>query len=150
MYVFFALRSALLGIIRALKIFQQIGVATLILAGVFLFYPRAASQPAPTSEPPAPAVLNPTLIPVCSCESTGKKYGTPTQWDEDGNVLHGRINHNDIGMCQINVEPRNGNIQKSIELGFDVYTEQGNIKYANWLYEHAGLTPWNWSKGCWQ
>jgi hypothetical protein len=52
-------------------------------------------------------------------------------------------------MCQINVEPRNGNIQAAERMGFDVYTESGNILMANWLYAHQGLTPWNNSRACW-
>lgn len=52
-------------------------------------------------------------------------------------------------MCQINVEPRNGNIQAATKLGYDVYTEQGNIKMANWLYMKSGTQPWLSSKACW-
>lgn len=96
-----------------------------------------------------PAVLVAPLRPVCGCESSGDPDKAPTQYDADGNVLHGRVNPNDIGMCQINVQPKNGNIQQAEKLGLDVYTEQGNIKMANWLYAHQGLTPWDSSKSCW-
>lgn len=94
--------------------------------------------------------LLPALVPICACESTGKKTGKPTQFNSDGTVKRGKINPNDIGICQINTEPRNGHLVQSKKLGFDVYTEEGNIKYANWLYKKQGSTPWNWSKKCWK
>jgi len=93
--------------------------------------------------------LNPALQPVCACESTGSRFGTPRQYNADGTVLRGKINPNDIGMCQINTEPRNGHLEASISLGLDIFTTEGNIAYANWLYEQSGLTPWNWSRSCW-
>ena len=43
------------------------------------------------------------LIPVCACESVGRKDAEPRQFDDKGNVVVGLINPNDIGMCQINV-----------------------------------------------
>lgn len=108
---------------------------------------EAVASPIVTAQPVA--TLNKALVRVCTCES-GQGTGKPQQFDiNTGGVLHGKQNHNDIGMCQINVEPRNGNIQQANRLGFDVYTEQGNIKMANWIYKHEGLSPWNWSKGCW-
>lgn len=92
--------------------------------------------------------LDPALHPVCSCESSyeGTRYGQPRQFNPDGSVRRGRINSHDIGMCQIN-EDWNGDAAK--KLGMDIYTTEGNIKYANYLYEHQGLKPWGWSKSCW-
>ena len=94
--------------------------------------------------------LVPELIPVCACESTGKWNGTPTQFDKNGKVLHGKVNPNDIGMCQINMEARNGHLARTKQLGLDVYTEEGNIAYANYLYSQNGLKDWGWSKHCWK
>lgn len=94
--------------------------------------------------------LVPQLIPVCSCESTGKWNGTPTQFDKNGKVLHGKVNPNDIGMCQINMEAKNGHLAQTKKLGLDVYTEAGNIAYANYLYAKNGLKDWGWSKHCWK
>lgn len=92
------------------------------------------------------ATLNPALLGVCSCESTGSRGNTPQQFNKDGSVKHGTINHHDIGECQIN-ETWNG--AQAEASGFDIYTEEGNIKEANYLYEHQGTKPWNWSKSCW-
>lgn len=96
--------------------------------------------------------LLPELYPICACESSksGKKTGTPRQFNSDGTVKRGKINPNDIGMCQINTEPRNGHLVQAKKLGFDVFTEEGNINYANWLYKKKGSQPWNWSKDCWK
>lgn len=93
-----------------------------------------------------PAVLRAELVPICSCESTGKLGNVPTQYDKDGNVLHGKKNPDDIGMCQIN---QFWNGKEATEHGWDIYTEQGNIRMANYLYETQGTTPWNSSSSCW-
>lgn len=90
--------------------------------------------------------LRKALVPVCACESQGDPFKTPTHWDIDGQVLRGRINPQDIGMCQIHApiwEP------VAIKLGFNIYEEQGNIKMANHIYDTQGLAPWKWSEHCW-
>lgn len=86
------------------------------------------------------------LKPVCSCESTGSPYNTPRQFNADGSVVRGKINRHDIGMCQINSDYHEEAAKK---MGMDIYTEQGNIEYANYLYKHEGLKPWSWSRSCW-
>ena len=55
-------------------------------------------------ESPQKATLRPELVPICSCESMRGKYGTPTHYEEDGvTVLLGRVDPNDVGICQINL-----------------------------------------------
>ena len=109
-----------------------------------------------SSESPSKEVIRgnthllPELVPVCACESVGDPNGTPTHFEADGvTVKLGRVNPNDVGMCQINTEPRNGHLEASKKMGLDVFTEEGNIKYANHLFKTQGYTPWNWSKHCW-
>lgn len=97
-------------------------------------------------KPVASVSLIPALQRVCSCESTGRPDREPRQFNADGSVVHGKINQHDIGMCQIN-ETYNGDDAKAH--GWDIYTRDGNIKMANYLYETQGRTPWNWSKSCW-
>ena len=87
------------------------------------------------------------LKPICACESTGNKIKEPTQYNKDGSVLRGKLNKDDIGMCQINLKFHN---KKAKEMGLDLFKEQDNIKYANWLYSKEGSTPWNWSRNCWK
>jgi len=105
------------------------------------------SLPSSTSDTAEPT-LHPNLKPVCACESSysGKASGEPRQYDSNGNVIKGNLNANDIGMCQIN---RRYHISKAKALGYDIYTREGNIRYANHLYERKGLQPWKWSKPCW-
>lgn len=82
---------------------------------------------------------------IASCESWGDPNKEPRQF-KDGQVLRGVPNPDDIGLAQIN-EPTWGAQAK--ELGYDIYTYDGNLAMAKWIFNHYGSTPWNWSKGCW-
>lgn len=84
--------------------------------------------------------IPPILEEIARCESGGR------QFKENGEVIRGVINSQDVGKFQINEKYH---LAKSKELGMDIYTEQGNTAYALWLYKNQGTTPWNWSKGCW-
>lgn len=127
-------------------------ILTITVVVALLIAPSFAESDTALLEPnrPLPApILNQALVPICTCES-GQGSGKPQQYDlVTGGVLHGKQNYNDIGMCQINTQPENGHLVASLKKGWDIYTEDGNIRYANWLYAHEGSTPWNWSKGCW-
>ena len=90
---------------------------------------------------PQKSTLREELIPICRCESGLRQY------NDDGSVLKGYLNKHDIGICQIN-EIHWG--EKAKELEFDIYTENGNIDMANWIFETEGSWPWNWSKSCWE
>ena len=83
---------------------------------------------------------------IGSCESTGSPYNEPVQFNEDGTVLRGRVNSRDVGAYQINEFYW---LEKSVELGIDIYTEEGNKEMALWIYNQNGTSPWNWSKECW-
>lgn len=52
----------------------------------------------------------------------------------------------DVGLLQINLHCH---LEKSRELGMDIYTYQGNIDYGVYLYEKEGLRPWSASKHKW-
>ncbi len=91
--------------------------------------------------------LNANLTRICSCESNGVPNKKPRHFDADGNVLRGKINNLDIGMCQINLHYHGARADK---LGIDLFTEAGNIEYANMLYVEQGTQPWSWSKSCWE
>lgn len=82
----------------------------------------------------------PALQAICNAESGGK------QFKADGHVTRGHINPSDIGICQINEPYWN---DKARDLGFDIFTEEGNKKMAIWLFEHQGTEPWNSSKAAW-
>lgn len=90
--------------------------------------------------------LLPELKAICGCESVGNPKAEPQQFHKDGSVIRGVVNNQDVGMCQINLYYHEKAADK---LGLDLFTEQGNIIYANHLYTEQGSTPWKWSKGCW-
>lgn len=102
------------------------------------------SVPVQASEIKAPEVevkqIPDILHAIGFCESGNR------QFHEDGTVVKGKVNNQDIGKYQINLKYHGAKAQ---ELGFDLYTEQGNTDYALWLYEQEGSHPWNWSKPCW-
>lgn len=80
------------------------------------------------------------MVEIARCESHF------TQFNTDGSVFRGKVNRKDIGYFQIN-EYWNGAMAK--KLGYDIYTEEGNIGFALYLYHTQGTAPWNASKPCW-
>lgn len=139
--------------IRRYAIFALIAVFVICLIPNTTHYEQTSpelvlSEKTPVSQPvKAQITLNPALKRVCACESTGNPNNEPRQFNADGSVLRGVENPLDIGMCQINLHYHQSDAEK---MGVDLFTEQGNIEFANALYARQGLTPWNWSKKCWQ
>ena len=90
--------------------------------------------------------LSRELLTICACESTGRADGIPRHYEDDGiTVVRGRINENDVGICQINLTYH----QKEAErMGLDLFKEEDNIAYANYLFETQGYTPWRSSQYC--
>lgn len=84
--------------------------------------------------------LPPILKQIAWCESNWR------QWNDDGSVLRGRQNNQDVGFFQIN---EYYHLETAESLGINIYTLEGNVEYALMLYETQGTTPWNWSKHCW-
>lgn len=134
------------------KILKRILVFSILIVltffGLYSPFTRAeiavAPEPDETNNPNIE--LLPELVPVCACESLGNPNATPTHYDRDGSVLRGRIDNDDIGICQINLRYH----QKSAEaLGLDVFIEQDNIIYANVLFTEQYYQPWTASQHCW-
>ncbi len=82
-----------------------------------------------------------TAIAIARCESGLLQY------NKDGSVLRGRVTPKDVGVFQVN---EYYHLAKSKELGFNIYTTEGNINYALWLMKNEGTKHWVWSKHCWQ
>lgn len=82
----------------------------------------------------------PLLAEISKCESTFK------QFDSKGNVVRGRVNSGDIGIMQIN---KYYHEEDAVKLGLDIYTIDGNLQYARWLYNKYGSDPWVHSSKCW-
>lgn len=83
----------------------------------------------------------PELVAVAWCESRFR------QIDEDGNLHRGQVNQNDIGVMQINIVYH---LETALKLDIDLYTLEGNMEYAKYLFNKQGLQPWSASKPCWE
>ncbi len=84
---------------------------------------------------------NPILAEISKCESTFR------QFDSKGNVIRGIENPDDVGLMQINLFYHGDTAKK---LGYDLYTVDGNLGFAQWLYEKYGSSPWVHSSKCWK
>jgi hypothetical protein len=68
---------------------------------------------------------------VALCESGGK------QFRENGKVIMSPTH--DAGILQINVPIHR---QAALNMGYDIFTLEGNIGYGMHLYRTEGLRPW--------
>lgn len=82
----------------------------------------------------------PELVQIAECESHFRQY------DKTGAVFRGVVNDQDVGVMQIN---ERYHLDASEKLGLDIYTVQGNVAYARYLYDKEGNAPWVSSKPCW-
>jgi hypothetical protein len=82
----------------------------------------------------------PILAEVASCESHFR------QFNKDGSVLRGVQNSQDVGVMQINEKYH---LKTADKLGYNLYSLEGNMAYARYLYEKEGTRPWNYSSKCW-
>lgn len=83
----------------------------------------------------------PVLAEIARCESRFRHLG----WN--GKVLRGDVAEEDIGVMQINEFYHE---ERAEVLGFNLYTLDGNLAYARWLYKKEGVLPWFASSKCWQ
>ena len=82
----------------------------------------------------------PVMAEVAGCESSFRQFG------KNGDIIRGRVNDDDVGVMQIN-EYYHGDT--SDRLGINLYTLEGNIDYATYLFEKEGTSPWLASSKCW-
>lgn len=123
-----------------------------LVIGALMLYKAANGQVAAEKKTLAPASQSveqfvreyysdePVLAEIARCESQFRQY------DEKGVVLRGEVIPADVGIMQIN-ERFHQSISES--LGYDIKTIEGNLSYAQYLYEKEGTKPWNSSKKCW-
>jgi len=118
-------------------------IAVGIVLALFLMLPKQETiniEPEITEIVVKPIEIPLILQRIAIAESGGK------QFNSDGTVIMGIINPHDIGKYQIN-ELYWG--KKAKELGYDIYTLEGNTSMALWIYQNYGTAPWNWSKSKW-
>ena len=87
-------------------------------------------------------IVPPVLLDIAQCES-GQQ-----QFDDDGKIIKHKNKDGsiDYGYFQIN----SSHIKHAKSLGFDIFTPEGNVGYALWLYNASSTIPWNSSKSCWK
>ncbi|MFZ2886527.1 MAG: peptidoglycan-binding domain-containing protein [Minisyncoccia bacterium] len=82
----------------------------------------------------------PVMIEIARCESKFRQYA------DSGNPLMGGYGGAMVGVFQVH-STVHANFAES--LGMDVYTLDGNLEYAKYLYEREGTNPWISSFPCW-
>lgn len=82
----------------------------------------------------------PVMAEVAKCESRFRHF------KKNGDIIRGEINNKDIGVMQINEQYHGKTADK---LGISLYTLEGNIKYAEYLFKKEGTAPWLASSKCW-
>ncbi len=82
----------------------------------------------------------PVLVDIARCESTFR------QFDQNGNIIRGKVNQADVGVMQINEKYH---ADEAAKLGFNIYTVEGNVAFAKYLYDKSGSDPWSSSSKCW-
>jgi len=82
----------------------------------------------------------PVLARIAYCES---KF---THFNENGSILRGEVTPKDLGVMQINEYYHS---KTADALDINLYTLEGNMEYAKWLYEREGTVPWAPSQKCW-
>jgi len=80
------------------------------------------------------------MVDIAKCESQFR------QTNQNGKVLRGTANSFDVGVMQINEKYH---LEKSKKLGLNIYSLEGNMAYARYLYEKEGARPWLASSKCW-
>jgi len=82
----------------------------------------------------------PVMIAVAECESTFRQWDTVT-----GEPLKNPVS-SATGAMQLMASYHR---EPAIYLGWDIDTLEGNLAYAEYLYDTEGVTPWLQSSGCW-
>lgn len=80
----------------------------------------------------------PIMVKIFECESGMRQFKNEDQ------VLISPTR--DVGVSQINLKVH---AQTARELGFDIYTTEGNLAYARYLYDMRGTRDWYMSRRCW-
>ena len=82
----------------------------------------------------------PVMAEVAKCESRFRHF------KKNGDIIRGEVNRDDVGVMQINEYYHSDTADK---LGINLYTLEGNVKYAEYLFNKEGTSPWLASSKCW-
>lgn len=81
----------------------------------------------------------PIMIPIAECESEFRQFGV-------SGALLGGAGGAMIGVFQVHSDVH---ADFALSKGMDIYTLDGNLAYARYLYEREGTRPWLSSFPCW-
>lgn len=81
----------------------------------------------------------PIMVDIARCESRLR------QFDASGKVLK-NPHSSASGVFQVMASIH---AKGAARMGMDIYTTEGNIAYARYLYDRNGTRDWNASKYCW-
>ena len=82
---------------------------------------------------------------VADCESGDGNFGSGRQLDDNGAVVVGPTD--DIGKWQINLPTH---WARAVELKIDLWTQEGNERFARILFAERKLVDWEASRPCWE
>lgn len=82
----------------------------------------------------------PIMAEVARCESRFRHFG------KGGDIIRGEVNRLDVGVMQINEHYHK---RTALNLGYNLYSLDGNLEYARYLYGESGTQPWISSSKCW-
>ena len=82
----------------------------------------------------------PIMAEIAWCESKFKHFG------KNGDIIRGMVNSSDVGVMQINVYYHSTTADA---LGYNLYSLNGNLLYADYLFNREGTAPWLSSSKCW-
>jgi len=83
----------------------------------------------------------PVMVEIARCESNFRHT------NKLGGVLRGLSNNQDVGVMQIN---ERFHLEKAQKMEIDIYSIEGNLEFARYLYEKEGTKPWKASQKCWK
>jgi len=83
----------------------------------------------------------PVLIEIAECESTFR------HWDPETGEPLSNPNSSATGAMQLMASYHR---EPASNLGWDIDTLEGNLAYAEYLYDTEGVTPWDASRKCWE
>lgn len=128
---------------KLLRIITKLGLTAGILYATFLsgsyFNPQTVTA---YQDKLIESTDFPIMDKIAKCESiTG-------QLAKNGQVqVHANNNGTvDAGAYQINVQTWGA---KATELGYNIFTAEGNKAMAMWIYKNKGTGPWSSSSNCW-
>ena len=84
---------------------------------------------------------------IAFCESTYRQFENNEAETGTKSVLRGSQNSKDTGIFQIN---ETYHLETSRQLGYDIHSVDGNIRYGLWLLKNGGSKHWNPSRSCWE